>query len=136
VARFVGVQKHGDRLRRLRSFAGRAAVADAVEDGLNVIADIAKNSIIEGAVSGRDHVPSNPGEPPNADTHDLDQSIHVVMNRETLYGKVVATSDHAAAMEYGTSTIEERPYMRPAGQKGRPKARQGVIEAIRRTNRG
>jgi hypothetical protein len=32
-------------------------------------------SITEGSVSGKGHVPSLPGEPPNADTHVLSNSI-------------------------------------------------------------
>lgn len=136
MARWVGAKVHGDRLRRLRGHQLRDGVADAVEDGVELIALIAKNSIIEGSVSGPGHVPSAPGEPPNADTHELDQSIHTEVDRNTLYGKVIADADYAADQEFGNAQLPERPYMRPAAKIGRPRARQGVVEAIRHANRG
>lgn len=136
MARFVGVKIHGDRLRRLRGPQHRFNAGLAVEKGLEIIAKIAKDSIIEGSVSGPGHQPSAPGTPPNADTHELDQSIKVQVNRSTLYGKVIADAEYAAAQEFGTSTLPERPYLRPAGRQGRPQARILLAEAIRRTNRG
>lgn len=73
----------------------------------------AQNSIVRGSISGKGHVPSNPGEPPNADTRHLDQSIHVEWV-QPLTAAVVADAPHAIPLEYGTSTVAERPFMRPA----------------------
>lgn len=133
MVRVVGQRLHGDRLGRIGSLKTKDAVNDALEKGAHGIAKIAKDSIIEGSVSGPGHVPSKPGEPPNADTHELDQSIIVTMDREKSIARVIATADYAPDLERGNSKIEPRPFMKPAGQKGRPEARRLVNEAKKST---
>lgn len=136
VARIYGARVHGDRLRRLSSPNLRNNVADVVEEGLGKIVKTAADSIIEGAISGPGHVASAPGEPPNADTHELDQSGKVEMNRSTLSGKATFSAPHAIPQEFGTEHAEERPYLRPAGQKERPGIRRDVARVIKSASRG
>lgn len=136
MARIVGARLHGDRLRRLGGHVARSGIIDAVEEGVELIAEEARSSIIAGAVSGPEHTPSAPGEPPNADTHELDQSIKTTMDRTKIVGRAIAEAEYAAAQEYGTSTLPERPFMRPAGKKKRPAARRLVVAAVNKANRG
>lgn len=136
MARIFGQRVHGDRLRRLSGHIVTDGVADAVEAGLERIVKRAADSIREGAVSGPAHVPSAPGEPPNADTHELDQSGRVEMNRRAVSGKATFSAPHAVSLEMGTDTVEERPYLRPAGQLERPSIRREVSAAVRRAKRG
>ena len=136
MARIFGARVHGDRLRRLSGTVVTGGIADAVENGCERIRKRAQDSILEGAVSGPAHVPSLPGEPPNADTHELDESGRVEMNRLRLSGKVMFDAPHAIPLEMGTEDMEERPYLRPAGQAERPSIRREVSAAVRRANRG
>lgn len=136
MARIFGQRVHGDRLRRLSSSVVTSGIADAVENGLERIVKRAQDSIIDGAVSGPNHVASAPGQPPNADTHELDRSGKVEMDRQRLSGKATFTAEHAIPLEFGTATVEERPFLKPAGQAERPGIRREVIAAVRKAKRG
>lgn len=96
-------------------------------------------SITNGAVSGKGHIPSAPGQPPNADTHGLDRSIHVE-RIGPLVARVVADAPYAAIQELGgstgTATLPERPYMRPAAAKNRDSGRRLMGAAVDRVLKG
>jgi len=132
-SRMTGQDAVARRFRRMSS-----GVTDAVEDALvelgGQVRDEARLSIIEGSVSGPGHVPSAPGEPPNADTGHLDESIHVTsyVRGGTVTVEVSADAEYAADLEYGNSRIAERPFMRPATAKVRPRVPAGVRVAVRR----
>lgn len=122
--------KHAARLARISPSLMIAAAGGALLDGAEAIAADAKHSILDGAISGPGHVASAPGEPPNADTHELDESIHVGDLIETpsqIQTATIADSDHALYMELGTTQIAERPFMRPAVARNRV----GVLERLR-----
>ncbi len=96
----------------------------------DIVADAAL-SITEGATSGKDHVPSAPGEPPNADTHVLSNSGAAVA-AGPLKAEASFDAPYAAAQELGSESLglPERPYLRPAAQKNRPHAVAKVQEAV------
>lgn len=77
------------------------------------------------------HQASEPGEPPAIDTGDLVDSVRTSMESPTS-GTIEYTSDHAAAMEYGTVYIEPRPFLRPALDSERPIFRRGVQKLLRK----
>ena len=114
----------------------RSALADAVAAGVELIRADAQESIRAGAISGPNHVPSAPGEPPNADTHELDNSIKASVDRKKLLGRVTVESEYGAAQEFGTDVLPERPFMRPAAKRQRPAARAKVREANLRIIKG
>lgn len=94
----------------------------------------AENSITAGSISGPNHVPSNPYEPPNADTRQLDTSIHtVVVGRGRV--NVESTAPYSAALEFGTSKMLPRPFMNPAAKKKGPESQRLVAEAMRRARK-
>lgn len=101
----------------------------------NLIETEAALSITNGAVSGKGHVPSKPGEPPNADTHVLDRSIETVAVGP-LKVEVSANAPYAAFQEFGTSRMAERPYMRPAVEKNRVAVTKLVSDAVIKVARG
>lgn len=136
MVKIYGARLHGDRLRRLSSGVVTRGIMDAVVEGAELIKQEVVDSILDGAISGPGHVASLPGEPPNADTHELDQSIHVEKNESRLMAKVVSDSEKAMPLEFGTETVEERPHMRPAAQKKRPEARRLIAAAVNKANRG
>lgn len=86
-------------------------------------------SITTGAVSGKGHVPSPPGQPPNADTHVLSNSI-AALSTGPLKAETIADAPYAAAQELGSSTLPERPYMRPAAAKNRGNAARKTAAAV------
>lgn len=90
-------------------------IGQALFVGGNLVQTEAQISITSGAVSGRNHVPSAPGQPPNQDTGVLSNNIETVQERPL---KVVVSSNapYSAALELGTSKMEARPFMGPAIQ--------------------
>lgn len=124
---------HGPRLARLSPLRLFPAVGEELEAGAHLIADDAIASIKDGAVSGPGHIPSLPGEPPNADTHDLDEQIKVGELIETtavIQTAVISASDHAW-IERGGSRIEPRPYLEPATERARDDIRDSLIARFR-----
>ncbi|MBB5709345.1 HK97 gp10 family phage protein [Sphingomonas xinjiangensis] len=98
------------------------------------IAVEAQLSITRGAVSGKGHTPSSPGEAPNNDTGRLAGQIEVLQKSDKL---VVVTSEapHSTPLEFGTSRMAARPFMRPARDKMAPEAQRLVADAVDRFSR-
>jgi HK97 gp10 family phage protein len=127
-----GAARHAARLKRLQG-AG-AKLRPIVYAAADMLAAEAALSITAGAQSGAGHVPSGPGEPPNADTGKLDRSIHVEQI-DDLSARVVADPPYAVPLEFGTSRIAERPFMRPAAKKIRPEMQEMIRKALQRETR-
>jgi HK97 gp10 family phage protein len=126
-----GLRRHLDRLRRLRGpelvrVAG-AAVYEAADD----IKAEAFRSISAGSVSGAGHIPSRPGEPPNRDTGDLQTGLKVEQTGP-LTAEVRSEAPHAKPLEFGTSAMAARPYMRPARDKNIERAQRRLVEQVNR----
>lgn len=131
-----GAKRFTDRLERMASNSTTSAADKALYVAGTLIEIEAENSITAGSISGPNHVPSNPYEPPNADTRQLDGSIHtVVMGRGRVNVEAGEGIDYAVALEFGTSKMLPRPYMNPAAKKKGPEARQLVAEAMRRARK-
>lgn len=112
----VGLKEH---MRKLRAY-GDGAESGSMQIMMVIgeqVRQTAMDSIRQGTVRGRGHVPSKPGEPPKGDTGRLELSINVYPRKSEKGVVVIAEAPHAAAMEFGTRTIAPRPYMRPALQK-------------------
>lgn len=132
-----GTDKHK---RRLNSLIHKTA--QQVTRGLYIAGQLielsAEHSITEGSISGAGHIPSLPGEPPNADTRFLDGNIETsVVTQTPPHVRVVSNAPYAAALEFGTSDgrIKERPYMRPATIKHEKDVRNAVATAVARVVR-
>ena len=124
MARVTGLKAH---IGRLDALTNKQAVK-AINAGLfvagNLIEVEAELSITRGSVSGKNHVPSAPGQPPNNDTFGLHNTITTVVTGP-LAVEVTAGGgkiDYAVPLETGTSKMAARPYMRPAAKKMRPDA--------------
>lgn len=118
-------------LRKLGSVRDDAVKAanKVVHVGSDMIRAEAFRSISAGSVSGKGHVPSQPGEPPNRDTGVLQGHI---TNRlvEPLHAEVKSDAPYASALEFGTSKMQARPYMRPARDKEAPKIQRLFAQEI------
>lgn len=124
-----GWEIHRARLKRMQQISdpARRALLDA---GEAVRAD-AQNSIRQGAISGAGHIPSRPGEPPNADTHQLDISIDVVLDGSGKSVRVISRAPYSAGLEYGHSNVLPRPFLRPALIRNRNRLVFGMVQAVR-----
>jgi hypothetical protein len=133
MTRVTGVDQH---LRRLtqRAKAVRQEVGKAVMVAAELVAAEAVASITADWISGPDHVPSDPGEPPNADTGRLHRAIDVVRRGE-LSADVVSAAPYGD-LEFGTARAAARPYLRPATAKKRQDAVALIVQAVRRGRAG
>lgn len=132
MARVRGLDRFKKRMANIRQLTPREVTAALYAAGQAIEID-AEHSITDGSISGKGHIPSNPGEPPNADTRLLDSSIETVLVDGPEGGKVNVESNapYAAHLEFGTSKMAERPYMRPAAERQRKKASELVAAAMR-----
>lgn len=124
-----GMDAHLKRLKKLNSPAGTRLIGKALFVGGNRIQVEAQLSITSGAVSGKGHVPSKPGEPPNNDTGVLANNIETVQKGPLLV-EVSSNAPYSAAQEFGTSKIAARPFMRPARDKKAPEVVELVTKAM------
>lgn len=122
MARVMGAQRHSARLRHMAGVV--TPVTRALFVAGNEIEVEAERSITAGSASGKGHVASAPGSPPNADSRNLDLNIDTTIVR---LGKVEVASSaksesgyaYSVGLEFGNSRVEERSYMRPAAAKKR-----------------
>lgn len=130
-----GLKAHLARLRKLPAEAEKA-VTQALFAGAETIANVAAISITTGGGMGKNHIVSLPGQTPNSDLGTLDGSIGA-KKAGKLKARVLATADHAVPLEFGTSKMAARPFMRPARDKKADEVRdlvaRGMNEALRRS---
>ena len=106
-------------------------VGKALFHGAERIKVAAQRSITRGAVSGKNHVVSQPGQPPNQDTRVLGNNIEAVMTGP-LSAEVSSNAPYSNALEYGTSKMAARPFMRPARDKEQEAVRALVVRAVKK----
>lgn len=134
-SRIRGGKAHLARLRKLEKdttrFVGKALFAGG--ESIQVEAQL---SITQGAVSGKNHVPSKPGEPPNQDTGVLSGNIETVQKGPLLV-EVSSNAPYSIPLEFGTSKMAARPFMRPARDKKRAEVvalvERAVSQAVRQS---
>ncbi len=159
MVKIVGGKRLVQKLNQLSGKEKVELVGKALFAAADEIKAYARNSITSGAVSGAGHVASKPGEPPKADTHQLDTSIesHQVA---PLRAQVVAEAPHAVPLEKGAKhkkgvhaasfptrddgktkfgpirrevgayNVEARPFMRPASVAKRKRVIELVTKAV------
>lgn len=139
MVKITGDRAHAAHLRQLSGPEMIDEVGKALFAGGSIIEIEAELSITRGSVSGKHHVPSKPGEPPRRDTGHLDTNIETA-RVEPLKVTVTSNAEYAAALEFGTSRMAARPYMRPATEKKREEVQrlvgQAVSTVVRRGTRG
>jgi HK97 gp10 family phage protein len=110
------------------------AVGREIYAAADMIRVEARRLIAEGAIQGRGHVASLPGQPPNWDTGMLANGI-VTNKTGPMSAQVLSTAPHSLPLEFGTSKMAERPFMRPATARIRPKVDERVQAAVNRVLR-
>lgn len=132
--RFKGADAHLKHMRNM-TLGMRKEAQKLIYTLADMHATEAAISITTGAVSGANHVPSSPGEAPNADTHGLDRSIHVERTGP-LTAQSIADAPYAARLEFSDERVAERPFKRPAATKIKKAVDRLAKEGVRRINRG
>lgn len=107
----------------------RRGIEQALFVGASEIVTEAQLSINRGSVSGKNHVPSRPGEPPNRDTGVLSGNIEATQEGPL---RAIASSNapYSQELEFGTSKMAARPFMKPAAAKVRPLVQKLVADAV------
>ncbi|MFD0848197.1 HK97-gp10 family putative phage morphogenesis protein [Sphingosinicella xenopeptidilytica] len=126
-----GAKAHIARLKKLSGPQMINAVGKALFHGGEIIQVEAQISITAGAVSGKNHVASSPGQPPNNDTGLLAGNIRTTQKAPLLV-EVSSSAPYAAPLEFGTSRMAARPYMTPARDKKRGEVTKIVRDAVER----
>lgn len=128
-----GGDRHARRLRAMRGAGMAREITKAVFVEAQALQVDAQLSITAGAVSGKNHVPSAPGTPPNNDSGVLAGNIEA---RVTGVAKAETSSNapYAGAQEFGSESqgLPERPYMRPAAERSKRRAPQNIAAAVDR----
>jgi HK97 gp10 family phage protein len=130
--------KGGDKhIRRLKKLSGDAVVRIAsavVLNGAEAIKAEAHNSITRNSAAGQSggkhqHVRSRPGEPPNNEFGTLVSHIEASQPKP-LVAEVRSEAPYAAHLEFGTSRMQARPYMRPARDAKLPEIKSKLTEKL------
>lgn len=126
-----GVEAHLARLRALADPSVKRALASALEEGGGTLIAEASHLITQGASgTGKNHVVSKPGHPPNEEYGDLRQSLHVrvVGDPTDMHIQAVADAPHAVPLEGGTTKMAARPFMTPATEA----TRKQIVTRVRK----
>jgi len=108
----------------------RKNVLTAVSRGTGMVEKTAQESIKNKGTGrsytrrGITHTASAPGQPPATDSGFLGQNITMnvkSMPNGTVVGQVISAAPYSKALEFGTTTIEARPFMQPALEKNKKK---------------
>lgn len=136
MVKISGAQRFTNRLKKMSGAQAKSLTDKALYAAGQLIEVEAENSITEGSISGPGHIPSLPGEPPNADTRQLDGDIHtIVVGKGRVNVEAGANTPYAVILEFGSSKMLPRPYLGPASKKKTPEAKKLVAEAIRRSTK-
>ncbi|GLI99124.1 HK97-gp10 family putative phage morphogenesis protein [Sphingobium sp. BS19] len=133
MARLTGGDGYSRKIKRIGPEAVKQVGAVLFVAGEMVQVD-AQISITSGSVSGAGHIPSAPGEAPNNDTGVLANNIETTQ-RAPLIVEVSSNAPYARHLEYGTSRMGERPYMRPALDKNRTEIKAMITGAVNKAIR-
>lgn len=133
--RITGAKEHSRKLRRMTGAGAERFIGQALFVGGETIQVEAQISITKGAVSGAGHVASLPGQAPNADTHRLADNIETVQPAP-LRVEVSSNAPYSAALEFGSSKVGERPFMRPAVAAKRKEVTELIAKAINHVSKG
>ena len=122
------------RLRRIASTPILPALGEELLAAAYATAEDAQFSIRDGAISGSGHVASAPFDPPNEDTGELAESIHVSELIETptqIQTSVIVGSEHGLHLELGTSKMLPRPFLVPATERQRIPLFEALVARMR-----
>ena len=134
MTKITGGKAHAARLKRLSGATMQRELGKslfAAGQKVEVEAAISMTAGRSEVVDKKNHVPSKPGEPPAVLYGDLRRSL-TTAHIAPLQVEVRADDEKAAWLEYGTSKMAARPYMRPARDKMLPAIERMIADAVKR----
>lgn len=108
-----GREAHQKRLKRMSGAEIVKAAGRVLYVGADMIRAHAHQGISRGSVSGKGHVPSSPGQFPNRDSGILQAHLTSSLTAP-LEAEVKSEAPYSAALEFGSSKMEARPFLRPS----------------------
>ena len=134
MAKVTGVDRVQARLRRMPEHV-QELVDEALSSAGDRIKAHAQHLISTQSAGGQEggkhgHVRSKPGEPPNEEFGDLRRGIRMI-SPGPLHVRVESTAPHSVPLEYGTSKMAARPFMRPAARDKRKEVVALVRAAVK-----
>ena len=108
-----GRDAHRQRLKKLSGPDLIKAANRVLYVGADMIRAYAHQGISRGSVSGKGHVPSSPGQFPNRDSGILQAHLTSSLTAP-LEAEVKSEAPYSAALEFGSSKMEARPFLRPS----------------------
>lgn len=135
MTKITGNKEFAARLGRIAGPGKAGPIGKALYAAGNLIEIDAEISITKGSVSGKKHVASLPGQAPNRDSGTLDNNIETVLV-SPLKVEVSSNAPYAAALEFGTSKMAARPYMRPAVARKKAEAVAMIQAAVAKVVNG
>lgn len=121
-----GAKKHIDRLRKLAGPDVIRVAGAVVFEGADTIRAEAFRLVSAGSVSGKNHVTSSPGEPPNRDTGTLQAGFETAQTGP-VSAEFRSEAPYARALEFGTSKMAARPHIRPARDAKEKQIRERMV---------
>ena len=115
-----------------RKKIAEAKIFVSMQQSVDVVRNHAVKSILQGNPTGelykkyrprRDHRASAKDQPPASDTGFLASNISgtVKKNVVAVFGEVRSAAKYSKHLEFGTSTMDKRPFLRPALKKNQKK---------------
>jgi HK97 gp10 family phage protein len=127
------------RLKAITSPRAKKLLGGALKEAGDLIGTYAQKLITTGSVSGKEHVVSAPGEPPQNDSGVLANNIEVsppIISGGEIDVTITSNAPYATALEMGTSRMEARPYFRPARDAKKREARARFAEQVDKIVKG
>jgi hypothetical protein len=125
----VGVSKHNSRMQRLLSPAAEGRIGRVVYVAADKVRVEARRMIADGAIQGKGHVASLPGEAPNWDTGELANGI-TTRKIGPMQAHTASEAPHSDPLENGTSKMAARPFMSPSTQNKRAEVHEDVANVV------
>jgi len=125
----IGVNKHNVRLKRLTSAAATTRIGKVVYVAADKVRVEARRLIADGAIQGKGHQPSAPGEAPNWEFGDLANGI-TTRKVGPMQAHTASEAAHSDPLENGTSKMAARPFMRPSTQNKRSEVHEDVANVV------
>lgn len=124
--------------KNLSKVITESVTGQPAKDVLGIVGTVLVNEIkltLSQPGTGRvygNHQASAPGEPPAVDTGQLRNSITADTGQDEIgpYVDVGSSLEKAAYLEFGTSTIDPRPFMRPSVEVATPKMADELARGI------
>jgi len=124
-----GAKKHIDRLKKLSGPQVTRLAGQVVFEGADLIRAEAFHLVGTGSGSFGRHVPSAPGEPPNRDIGTLQDNMRVYQTGP-VSAEFRSEAEYAGALEFGTSKMAARPYVRPARDAKVKEIRKRMVDQM------